>query len=476
MNNTCTNDINISNIKNILVIGYGVTGKSVYNFLKKLKGHNVVVYDDSKQQNIPNCVTDIDWNNIDLVIKSPAIHIMPHNRHKIIAEALEHNKLIISALDLFILSNPKAKIIGITGTNGKSTTVTLLYNIMKNANLSVALGGNIGLPYFDVPKSDYYVFEISSYELASSKYLKFYIGAILNIEPDHLDFHGSFEEYIKAKHKIIDTAEIKFISYENKTSLDKYQDTKYRDTAITISTYNEPKADYYIDEGVLINHKHNMLLDLSVLANSYGWHNDQNTAFAYAISVALGIKTKCISQTISNFQPLPHRINRVKKCGNVLFINDSKATNPSATSKALESFVGYNIYWLVGGRTKNVDPMPYVKQYLSSVIKIYLFGESVNEFKNYFKDIIETVECKTMEEAVKCAYQDAINAVGATVILLSPMCSSFDQFKSFEDRGNTFVQIVNKLVCDRPVCDRLVCDRLATTDQSKNQSEQTNLN
>ena len=425
-------------MSNILLVGYGISGISVFNFLES-KGNNVLVYDDYKNEEIPNKVTNIDWNNIDYVVKSPSIHIMHHNIHPIIQEALDNNKEVYSTFDIFKLYNPNAKIIGITGTNGKSTTTSLVYNILKKAGLSVQMGGNIGIPYNDLEQSEYYVFEMSSYEIESSKLLDFEIGAVLNIEPDHIGWHGSFENYIQSKHKLLDNSKLKLISYE-----DEYSVNKYKDNTITISTSNNQQASYYIKEKLLM-HYNNIILDLSNVKYLIGTHNYQNIMFSYAICKYLNIDENIIINTINNFEPLPHRMNIVRKISNILFVNDSKGTNPGSSARALDTFVGYKIFWLVGGRSKKVNPLPYINKYLDSIQKIYLFGESTQEFARIFKDIKEYTVVKTMEEALKTAYKDAINEPGTSVILLSPMCASFDQFQSFEHRGNVFVELVKSL-------------------------------
>ena len=427
-----------SNMSNILLVGYGISGVSVFNFLKS-KGNNVLVYDDYKNDDIPNKVNNIDWNNIDYVVKSPSIHIMYHNIHPIIQEAINNNKTIYSTFDIFRLYNPNAKIIGITGTNGKSTTTSLVYSILKKAGLSVQIGGNIGIPYGDLELSEYYVFEMSSYEISSSKLLQFDIGALLNIEPDHLDWHGSFENYIESKQKLLDNSKIKIISYE-----DEYSVNKYKDTSVTISINNESKASYYIKERLLM-HNNNIILDLSNVKYLLGTHNYQNIMFAYAICKSLNVDDNVIINTINNFEPLPHRINIVSKIDNILFVNDSKGTNPGSSARALDTFMGYKIFWLVGGRSKKINPLPYINKYLDSIHKIYLFGESTQEFSQVFKNTKECVVFKTMDEALRKAYDDAINEPGASVVLLSPMCASFDQFQGFEHRGNIFVELVKSL-------------------------------
>lgn len=433
--------IDIDSYKCILIVGYGISGKSVYNFLKS-KNLNLKVFDDLNK-NIPDKFDSNNWGKIDLVIKNPSIHSMAHNCHPIIKKANDKNIPVISTFDVFRVYNPNAKLIAITGTNGKSTTTALIYHILKHSGFSVQMGGNIGVPYFELQKSEWYVLEMSSYELASSKYLDFEIAGVINIEPDHLDFHGSFENYIESKHAALENAKCKIISLEDEYTTKKYAN---KENVITISTKQNKDADIQILENTLFDSEsQKLVIDLSGLDNLKGLHNFQNIEFAYAVCKKLGLSSAEILKNIRSFQPLPHRLNIIRKIKHVLFVNDSKATNPGSAARALATFIGYKIYWLVGGRSKKTDPMPYIKDYLSEVQKIYLFGESMDEFEGTFKGQKKLVKCKTMESALNLAYRDAIEERGPSVVLLSPMCASFDQFKSFEERGEIFSKLVKGL-------------------------------
>jgi UDP-N-acetylmuramoylalanine--D-glutamate ligase len=426
--------------RNILVLGYGISGKSLYTFLKS-EGHNVLVHDD----NIPDIPDKADLDNLnqfDIIVKSPSIPFMSHNGHPIVRRAVLSNIPVISTFDAFVLHNPDARIIGITGTNGKSTTTALTYHIMKDAGIDVQMGGNIGIPYFTLPKSYIYLFELSSYELASSKHLKLEVGCLLNIEPDHLSFHGNFENYRNAKRRILDASQTKIISFEDKWSIGNYGGT---DNVLTVSSEYQTQAAVYVCEHSLMVGTKNLILDLSGLLNLMGQHNYQNIGFAYTICRHFGIPNHIISKGVKTFHPLPHRLNIVKKIGDILFINDSKATNPESAARALATFVGYKIYWLVGGRSKKTDAMSAIARYLGSVQKIFLFGEATDEFQQMFVGIKTTVDCQTLATALHAAYNEARKESGPSVVLLSPMCASFDQFDDFEHRGNTFVEIVMKL-------------------------------
>jgi UDP-N-acetylmuramoylalanine--D-glutamate ligase len=426
----------LSSSKNVLVIGYGISGKAASSFLKS-KGHNVSVFDDKTLTEIP------DVRAFDVVVKSPSVPVMGHNRHCIIKQAMALKIPVLSTFDVFRLYNPEAKIIAVTGTNGKSTTTALIYHILKDTGFSVQIGGNIGISYFDLQPAEWYVFEMSSYELVSSNYLDFEVACVLNIEPDHMEFHGSFENYIEAKHLALDNAKLRMVSADDPFTMKRYGDL---DNVITVSTECNYSSDVYICEGTLRDKESDrLILDFAGILNLRGKHNHQNIEFAYIVCKRLGVTSREILKSLHSFTPLPHRTNIVKKIGNVTFVNDSKATNPPSASKALSTFIGYKIYWLVGGRSKKIDSIPYVKPYLAEIQKIYLFGESMDEFESAFQNIKETVRCQTMLNALNLAFKDAKKEVSLTVILLSPMCASFDQFDSFEHRGNEFVRFVEML-------------------------------
>jgi UDP-N-acetylmuramoylalanine--D-glutamate ligase len=430
--------------RNVLIIGFGKTGRSAHRFLKE-RGHRVFVHDDFNES-VPDSFDPGQMSDIDIAIKSPSVPLSSHNRHAIIENLLKDNIPIISAFDVFILYNPTARVIGITGTNGKSTTTALTYHIMKNAGIDAQIGGNIGIPYLDVPESTVYIFEMSSYELESSHHLKFEIGCILNIYPDHLKFHGDFVNYVAAKHKLLEHSQIKILSLEDIVTAEKFG---YMRDVITVSTEYTPRANVYVFERAMMGGAKSVVLDLTEVPGLIGQHNYQNIEFAYAICRHYGIPDYIIAKGIRTFDSLPHRLNMIKKkLGNVLFVNDSKATNPESASKALATFLGYKIFWLVGGRSKNADTLSSVGAYLDSVQKIYLFGESADEFTRTFEGIKKTVDCKTMLSALRLAYKDAANEEGSVVILLSPMCASFDQFEDFEHRGNEFVKAVEALSND----------------------------
>lgn len=429
--------LDIARVCKFLVVGYGISGISTAKFLKK-KGHEVIIYDDAIEST-HKLIDELNFNEIDAIVKSPGIPFMEHNAHIFVKKAREFNVEIISHYDIFAIFNPEARVIAVTGTNGKSTTTALINHILVKSGVRSSMGGNIGIPYCDLPESDIYIFEMSSYELAVSQYLKFDICCVLNIEPDHLENHGSFENYIAAKHRGLDYAKTKIISYEDGVTM-----STYGDGAIKISSVRDINADIHINEGTIID-ENGAICDLYSFSELRGKHNHQNAAFAYAVCKHIGIFPKEIAKNIASFKSLPHRMSVIRKIGDILFVNDSKATNPDSAAKALDTYVGYNIFWLVGGRSKQTDARKSVDPYIKSVCKMYLFGEAMDEFEKTFKGYKETVRCETIQFALEKAYADASAYSGPSVIMLSPMCASYDQFDSYVHRGEFFCNLVNNL-------------------------------
>jgi UDP-N-acetylmuramoylalanine--D-glutamate ligase len=322
--------IDITKPLRFLILGYGTSGRSTAKFLEA-NGHEVVIFDDNIAST-HSLIHSSGFNNLDAVVKSPGVPFMSHNIHPLVKMANEVEVPVISNYDVFALYHPESRIVVITGTNGKSTTTALIHHILVKSGVKAAIGGNIGIPYGDLSEADIYIFEMSSYELAISQYMNIETCCILNIEPDHLENHGDFKNYISAKHRALDHAKFKIISSE-----DKYTFKKYANVAdIVVSDRDNTKADIYIRERVLMDHG-DVICDLSSFSELRGRHNHQNAAFAYAVCKHIGIFPKEIARYISSFKALPHRMNIVRKMGETLFINDSKATNPDAAARALDT-------------------------------------------------------------------------------------------------------------------------------------------
>lgn len=417
-----------------VILGYGRSGKESEKHLLSL-GHKVLVYDDS-QNKIPN----INWDEIIALVQSPGIG----TAHPVHIEAKKNNISICTDINLLQKRSPKAKYIGITGTNGKSTTTALIGHILKEAGLKVAIGGNIGVPALALEELDengWYVLELSSYQLELSNTFELDIAAWTNISPDHLERHGSIENYVNTKKRIFDKAKWACIAKDDKYS--KLVSSQLQISHITIAgELKNCPADIWIDASGIM-HLNGMSFDCNELTTLKGDHNWQNAALAFATALHILGSSQKIWEYIQNFPGLSHRQQLVAKIGSVKFINDSKATNADACEKALKTYIGKNIFWIVGGVAK-VDGINSLKPYFPYIKKAYLIGEAQGNFANTLSGSVPFEKCFSLETAVSKAYTDAKCEKNA-IVLLSPACASFDQFRDFEHRGEVFIEIVKKV-------------------------------
>lgn len=433
--------------KKIYIIGLGRTGIGAIASL--LASESVLYAWDDNQlsrdiclNKYPNltCVSpcELDWRNIDLVLLSPGIPTLPGQEHEAIKYANKHNIPIISDIDALSLACPNAKYIGITGTNGKSTTTALIGHILTTCSIKNQVGGNIGISVLELEELDeggVYVLETSSFQLDLLKFAKFNIAVLLNITPDHLDRHGTMENYINAKLQI----------FRKQNERDKAiisQDYPATHNIITklanvtsLSTVN--KADVYIDNRILFDNKNNLRFDFNDYKFLPGKHNEENIAAAYAAAISLGIEAQKIVHAIKGFKGLAHRIELVLEKDSVKFINDSKATNADAAEKALNCFD--NIYWILGGVAKEsgIEPLTPL---LNKIRHAFVIGKSQEEFSRFLNQKgCPHTKAGTIENAL-----DEIKKLRLKncVVLFSPACASFDQFKDYEHRGNEFKRLV----------------------------------
>ena len=434
------------NNKKIGIFGLGLTGDSIYSEISA-QTNDIICWDDSeknrlnfKEQNTLFNLSDKKWASLDIVFISPGI---PKN-HAIFSLANEHNILISSDIELFLHTNLESKIIVITGTNGKSTTTALIGHILNHSGYNFPIGGNIGLPVLALPKNKMgYVLELSSFQLDLIQFFNPTISVLLNITPDHLDRHGSFENYCKAKMRALRGDGIKIINIDNEASKEIYEvlttngekkiiATSKHKQKNTISCSNNSIDDKFYDDSSI---------KLPNLPNLPGAHNQENIAASYAVCRSLGLKPQEIIDQLRGFGGLKHRMQNVGSNYNITYYNDSKATNASSAAGSLSSFS--NIFWLAGGifKEENLDPL---EKSLKNVKKAYLFGKSKLLFSKYLKDKIDFEIFNNMKEAFEKANIDARLANNKVTIILAPACASFDQFKNFEDRGNQFIDLCNE--------------------------------
>ena len=440
------------------IFGLGITGISSYEYLTK-HGKKVLCWDDNEQNRVRFKLKHADaeildiseksWNLVDYAVISPGV---PRS-HKIFSLAKKLNFNITSDIELFLKQQKTKNIIAVTGTNGKSTTVSLIYHILKNSDQNYLLGGNIGKPVLSLPSdADGYILELSSFQLDLLDELSPTASILLNISEDHLDRYSSYEEYKKSKYKILQNDGLKVIGIDN-NNLSEYFKTINQKLGndgkfLPISgrgNIKKPKAKGIIcNEGQIIDSFFDDI-SLSMKNNPHllGKHNNENIAAAYAVCRFLGLKPTTILTHISTFRSLDHRMQYLGEKRGIKYYNDSKGTNTNSTSQALSSFE--NIYWLAGGifKEKNIKA---IEKYLPRIKKAYLFGRDADIIGQHLGSKINYELFDNMSEAFNNAKIDAEKTLdpGENIILLSPACASFDQFKNFEDRGHQFRYLYEK--------------------------------
>jgi UDP-N-acetylmuramoylalanine--D-glutamate ligase len=365
---------------------------------------------------------EADLSEFDSLVVTPGL---PLNRHPIARRAREAGVQIIGDIELFARAQPELpphKVVGITGTNGKSTTTALVHHILKTAGLPTTMGGNIGLPILaqdPLPEGGVYVLELSSYQIDLTQSLDCDVAVLLNITPDHLDRYESFEAYAASKNRLLDMQ-----SPDHKALINW--------TAFEGELMNADKAGFNGIVAATAQEQTNW----PVLQ---GPHNAQNAGAARETCKWLGVADDAIEQGLRSYPGLPHRMERIRDKEGVLFVNDSKATNPTATAPALAAFE--RVRWICGGQAKT-DNLDECAQHFGHVRSAYTIGEAAELFERLLSPHISVKNCGKLDVAVREAAADS--KAGDTV-LLSPACASFDQFRDFEDRGDQFRALVEGL-------------------------------
>ncbi|SMC87805.1 UDP-N-acetylmuramoyl-L-alanine--D-glutamate ligase [Moheibacter sediminis] len=382
--------------------------------------------------------------NADLVVKSPGIP----KKADLILQLNSKNIPVVSEIE-FASRYTEAKIIAVTGSNGKTTTTSLVYHILTQAGLNVGLGGNIGKSFAQLVVDDvydYYVLEISSFQLDDVATFKPYIAILLNITPDHLDqYDYKLELYARSKFKITEnqTHEDYFVyNFDDDTTVELLKEINTNAKKIPYSMNTEMQDGTYADDSnVHVNYPYELKLSISEFSLR-GRHNVANTMAAATAANILKIRKDTIKRSLSDFTAVEHRLETVLKIGGIEFINDSKATNVNATYYALESMNTQTV-WIVGGTDKGndySDLIPLVKKKVRAIVCLGLDNSKIlSAFEGLVDNIVET---KSMQDAVRAAYM--LGKKGDTV-LLSPACASFDLFENYEDRGNQFKKEIKNL-------------------------------
>lgn len=436
------------NGKKIAVLGIGVSNMSALRYLIKHDLKALTVFDSrQKPPRISEIPSGVDvrlgefsskaLSGYDMLVLGPGISSSTPE----VEEAARHGAEVVGDVELFA-REVRVPVIGITGSNGKSTVTTLTALMARKDGVNAAMGANIGIPVFDALKSgvDLYVLELSSFELETTSSLKLKAGTILNVSEDHLDrYHGSIEEYAQAKQRIYRNCEKAVVNRDDPRTLPK-------DSHEVFASFGSDMRDY----GIMVENggrtwlcvKGKPVYDTARM-HIYGAHNHQNALACMALCDAAGISRKAQLEALDDFTGLPHRCQLVSVIDGVSYYNDSKATNVASAQAAIEGLAGAHpdgILLLAGGLGKGQDFSPLRRYIGKEVTDVYCFGRDASQILALDQERFHSV--MNMRQALNDA---RAKARPGQAVLLSPACASFDQFKGFEERGEIFVGMVRRL-------------------------------
>ena len=453
--------------RDVAVYGLGRTGLSAAKALAA-GGARVHAWDDgeearAKAEAAGVNVSDInkrDWQKFAALVLSPGIPYKFPQPHRLVRLAEMTGVPVVGDMELFaraVQAMPekgRPKIVGVTGTNGKSTTTALIGHILKEAGRDARVGGNIGTGVLDMASLNanaIYVLELSSYQLDLCESLHCDVALMLNVSPDHLDRHGGMGGYVAAKKRIFlnqRKRDVAVVGIDDAVTQSIAMTSDRPGDAQTVQISSEFGLARGVSavDGHLYDSTGGQAIKVGELSEAPalpGQHNYQNAAAAYAVCLALGVAPGRIMAGIRSFPGLAHRMELVGEIEGVRFVNDSKATNAQAAEQALKTWP--KVHWIAGGvpKAEGIEPL---KPWFGHVSGAFLIGESETAFAKSLKGKVEAMKCGELEEAVQAAFK-AAKASGEDnpIVLLSPACASFDQFKDFEARGDAFRAIVARL-------------------------------
>jgi len=443
--------------KRILVVGLGKTGVALAGFLTG-RGAEVIISDDKPASELKESINalegmrvtlDVGRHNadilsrVDLIIPSPGVP--PFN--ELLTGGVERGIPIISEIEL-AFSYLKEPVIAITGTNGKTTTTKLLGEILKKWGKRIFVGGNIGNPLIEYvdggERADYLVVEVSSFQLQWVKQFHPSVAVLLNTSSDHLDYHETFEEYISTKERIFANqapGDLAVLNADDAMSGEVSK--KIEGDILYFSSSQKLERGIFTDNGVL-RYRNSVGTEEEYPVGKVkikGIHNLENVMASIIASRRCGCPQKVIVEALETFKGMPHRMELVRSKDGVEIYNDSKGTNVDAVKRALESFSG-SVILLMGGRDKGSDFGILAGLIGEKVKKLVLFGEAREKIRSFVGGIVETGSAENLKGAMEEACKSSSSG---DVILLSPGCSSFDEFANYRERGNYFKEIVRDL-------------------------------
>ncbi|SMF71012.1 UDP-N-acetylmuramoylalanine--D-glutamate ligase [Tistlia consotensis] len=442
----------------VAVLGLGKSGLAAAEALQR-SGAEVWAWDDNEDTRARARAAGINlvdlyrasWDEPVTLVISPGI---PHEHpapHPVAALAREHKVEIIGEIELLGRADPDARYVGVTGTNGKSTTTALIGHILQLSGRQVDVGGNLGTPATALERvgmDGIHVLEMSSYALEITFSITFDVAVLLNITPDHLERHGGMAGYVAAKRNIFrrqSRPRTAVIGVDDETCRAIHRELLEAGHQVVrpISAERAVAGGVYVLDGALYDDSEGQAvpaLDLREVATLPGRHNWQNAAAAYAACRAIGLDGATAAACIRSFAGLPHRQELVETIEGIAYVNDSKATNADAAAKALACYDA--IYWIVGGRAKETG-LSGLEPWFGHVVEAFLIGESEPAFAAFLEGKLPYRRCGDLATALAAATEAARrDGRPGAVVLLSPACASFDQFASFEQRGDLFREAV----------------------------------
>lgn len=454
--------------KDVAVFGLGTSGRSAARALVA-GGARVHAWDDSETARVAASREGVvfsdlyrtDWSAFSALVLSPGVPLTHPKPHAIVDKARAAGVEIISDIELFAreirrlkADGSRFRILIVTGTNGKSTTAALMEHLLSCCGIDAYTAGNIGTPILDLPMpkdGTAYIIEMSSFQIDLTPSIRPDVAILTNFSEDHLDRHGGMSGYVATKRKIFDNQEEGEIAvlgvddpYTQRICTDIFSSNNQ--TVIPISAGKALGRGIYVIEDVLydgVARPSVKVVDLKQAVGLLGEHNCRNAAAAFAATRDLVRDRKGLGRALLSFPGLAHRLEEIACVDGVRFINDSKATNAEASACALSAFEG--VHWILGGIPKD-GGIERLRDYFPRIKKAYLIGAATQAFAETFGNAVSHVKCGTLDVAVSEASRDASNAGGkVNTVLLSPACSSFDQFQNFEARGDAFRALVNRL-------------------------------
>jgi len=447
--------------KKVAVFGLGGSGLASASALLA-GGGDVIAYDDNAQSvaranaaGIPTAdLHTIDWSRIAALLLAPGVPLTHPAPHWTVELARKSGVEVIGDVELFCRERrhlaPEVPFVAITGTNGKSTTTALIAHLAASVGLDAQLGGNIGTAILSLapPRAGLvYVIECSSYQIDLAPSLDPSIGILINLSEDHLDRHGTMEHYAAVKERLVAGVP------PRGTAIVGVDDDWCRKIAgrlersgrrvVRISVRHELSNSIYVTHQLIkraASTGATVIADLGGIGSLRGLHNAQNAACASAAALALGLQPAAIQAGLRSFPGLAHRMEEIGRRGAVLFVNDSKATNADSAAQALACFG--DIYWIAGGKPKT-GGIESLRSFFPRIRKAYLIGEAAEEFAATLGASVPHEIDGTLDKALAAAARDAeVSAASEPVVLLSPACASFDQYRNFEIRGAAFRDLV----------------------------------